>query len=67
MKIIKPGRLTPPQLNFKCSKCQCQFMADENDRNQDPRDGDFVICPTCGHTIGWSLGTAKTQKKNENK
>lgn len=42
-------------------------MADENDRNLDPRDGDFVICPTCGDTIDWSLGTTKTQKKNENK
>lgn len=40
-------------------------MADENDRNQDPRDGDFVICPTCGHTIGWSLGTAKTQTQQQ--
>ena len=62
MKIIKPGRLTPPHLIFKCSECQCQFMADENDRNLDPRDGDFVICPTCGYTIDWSLGTTKTQK-----
>lgn len=37
-------------------------MADDEDKNLDPRDGDFVICPTCGHTIGWSLGTTKKQK-----
>jgi DNA-directed RNA polymerase subunit RPC12/RpoP len=63
MKIIKPGRLTPPQKSFKCTKCQCEFLADENDMNQDPRDGDFVICPTCGHTIGWSLGATTQQKQ----
>lgn len=66
MKIIKPGRLTPPpQKLFECPKCQCRFLAENNDKHQDPRDGDFVICPTCGHTIGWSLGTTKTQKKNK--
>ena len=32
-------------------------MADNNDKHLDPRDGDFVICPTCGHTIGWPLGS----------
>ena len=62
MKIIKMGIIIPPPLIFNCTKCQCQFLADNNDKNLDPRDGDFVICPTCGHTIGWSLGTAKQQK-----
>lgn len=65
MKIIKPGRLTPPHLIFKCSKCQCQFMADDTDKHRDPQDGDFVICPTCGHTIGWALGTTTTQTQQK--
>ena len=62
MRILKKGNLTPPQKIFNCMKCQCQFLASNEDKNLDPRDGDFVICPTCGHTIGWSLGTTKKQK-----
>ena len=67
MKILKKGNITPPQKSFECSKCQCRFLADENDRNLDPRDGDFVICPTCGHTIGWTLGTIQKQKNHHDK
>ena len=59
MKILKKGKICPPQKIFNCMKCQCQFLASNEDKNQDPRDGDYVICPTCGHTIGWSLGTTK--------
>ena len=62
MKILRKGNPTPPQKIFNCMKCQCQFLASNEDKNLDPRDGDFVICPTCGHTIGWSLGTTKKQK-----
>lgn len=36
-------------------------MADDTDKHLDPRDGDFVICPTCGYTIGWTLGTTQKQ------
>ena len=61
MKIIKPGRLTPPQKLFKCTKCGCEFLANDNDRHRDPRDGDFTICPTCGNVIGWVLGITKTK------
>lgn len=46
-------------------KCQCQFLADNEDKNPDPRDGDYVICPTCGHTIGWQLGSPQKQKNDE--
>lgn len=56
MKIIKKGKNRPPQKMFTCSKCDCKFLAEEGDKNLDPRDGDFVICPTCGYTIGWELG-----------
>lgn len=55
MKILKTGNLTPQKL-FKCPKCQCRFLAENDDKHLDPRDGDYVICPTCCHTIGWTLG-----------
>lgn len=63
MKILKPGKTTPPQMIFNCQKCGCRFLADDNDKHLDPRDGDFVKCPTCGHTIGWALGDP--QKPNQ--
>lgn len=61
MKILKHGKITPPQKLFNCPKCDCRFMADDTDKHLDPRDGDFVICPTCGYTIGWTLGTTQKQ------
>ena len=62
MKILKTGNLTPPhQKLFECPKCQCRFLAEDEDKHLDPRDGDYVICPTCSHTIGWSLGKIHKQ------
>ena len=65
MKILKRGNTHPPQRKFDCKKCQCIFLADYEDMNPDPRDGDYVICPTCGHTIGWQLGSPQKQKNDE--
>ena len=62
MKILKTGTITPPRKLFECPKCQCRFLAEDDDKHLDPRDGDYVICPTCSHTIGWSLGKIHKQK-----
>lgn len=53
MKIIKEGnRPSIIEKRFIC-RCGCEFIADENDQKKDPRDGDYVVCPTCGKFINW--------------
>ncbi len=51
MRIIKEG--TPPHKEKKqeCVNCGCVFMYERSDIHTDKRDGDFVICPSCGAYI----------------
>lgn len=56
MRIIKEGKLPPKEKKMTCSECGCVFMYDRSDVKTEQRDGDFVICPTCGKFItvnGW--------------
>lgn len=51
MRIIKEGKFPPDERKQKCSDCGCVFMYERADIHCDQRDGDFVICPTCGAYI----------------
>ena len=51
MRIIKKGKLPPKEKKMKCTSCGCVFMYDRSDIKTEQRDGDFVICPTCGKFI----------------
>lgn len=53
MKVIKKGKVPFKEKRFECSYCGCEFFADENDKKVDQRDGDYVVCPTCGKFISW--------------
>lgn len=51
MKIIKQGELKPKETKKTCSKCKTKFSFTSADIKPDFRDGDYVICPTCGAFI----------------
>lgn len=51
MRIIKEGKLPPKEKKMTCSECGCVFMYNRSDIKTEQRDGDFVICPTCGKFI----------------
>jgi hypothetical protein len=52
MKIIKEG--VKPETVERCKNCKncgCRFTYAHKDIQRDWRDGDYVICPTCGKFI----------------
>lgn len=55
MRVIKKGKLPPKEKRMTCLECGCVFMYDRSDIKTEQRDGDFVICPTCGKfiTVNW--------------
>ena len=56
MRIIKKGKVPREEWQTTCKKCGCIFAFDRRDIHSDPRDGDWVICPTCNEYIGIKLG-----------
>lgn len=51
MRIIKEGKLPPKKKKMTCKKCRCVFMYDHSDIHSDQREGNWVVCPTCGDCI----------------
>lgn len=51
MKIIKEGKKEPKETKKTCSGCKTKFSFTNEDIKGDWRDGDYVICPTCGAFI----------------
>lgn len=51
MKIIKKGKIRKEEWRGSCLDCHCEFMYDRNDIKIDQREGDYVVCPTCGKFI----------------
>ena len=57
MIVLNKGKIKNAKQYFKCSTCNCEFIANEKeDKHIDQRDGDYVICPTCKAWIDWNLG-----------
>lgn len=56
MRIIKKGSIKPKEWLFACSKCGCEFAANERDRHDNSREGTWVVCPYCNKWISWSKG-----------
>lgn len=56
MRVIKEGTIDKREYKFECSRCNCEFAADKNDKHVDQRDGDYVICPCCNAWIDWGMG-----------
>ena len=56
MRVIKKGTIDKREYKFECSRCNCEFAADKNDKHVDQRDGDYVICPCCNAWIDWNRG-----------
>ena len=52
MRIIKEGK-QPDNAEYyvKCKNCDCEFAFKKIDIYPDPRDGDYVMCPTCAKFI----------------
>lgn len=52
MKVIKEGQLPETQPKKEtCYNCKTKFEYVKSDVQSDWRDGDYVICPSCGKFI----------------
>jgi len=51
MKILKKGIKPTKTVKETCSKCNTLFEYEPSDIQMDFRDGNYVICPTCGGFI----------------
>lgn len=56
MKVIKPGSIPSSDIKHTCSYCSCEFLYSKEDIHIDQRDGNYVICPTCGKFINVGSG-----------
>ena len=51
-RIIKPGRLPSAQVaTATCGRCHGVAEYERKDVTRDQRDGDYVVCPSCGSFI----------------
>lgn len=51
MKIIKKGKIRKEEWRGLCLDCHCEFIYDGDDIKIDQREGDYIVCPTCGKYI----------------
>lgn len=61
MKIIKKGKVEKKEWGVLCLDCHCEFIYDTGDIKIDRREGDYVVCPTCGNFIN-AIGRNNPQK-----
>jgi predicted Zn finger-like uncharacterized protein len=59
--IIKQGKL-PEKKNYQrtCLNCDTIFTYQDEDLHLDPREGDYVKCPTCGLLINHNFAMGQT-------
>jgi hypothetical protein len=62
MKILKEGQLPDVEIEKTCNGCKCVFTYNGSDIQIDNRDGNYVICPTCGSFISVVDTSYKTNR-----
>ena len=51
MEILKQGKVPDKKTKKTCKGCKCVFTYISSDIHVDNREGNYVICPTCGSFI----------------
>ncbi len=51
MRIIEKIEPVEKETKEKCGKCKTRFAYTQSDIKPDFRDGNYVVCPSCGAFI----------------